>query len=256
MTSVFDTVQFNERLFFPRPDGSSTPANATDFMLPVAEGVALHARWHHPLARPVATFIVFHGNGEIVADYDRVALQYQGALACNVVIVDFRGYGRSQGSSTYRNCIADAPLAVRAIAAKLQDTSAGRLIALGRSLGGACVAEIARTTPPLVDAIVMESAGAEPLALIARRGLRVPPSLSPQDTAMFDPRPKLAACQLPVLVLHGAQDSVILPDEAHANFASLTTPKKQLTLVPARGHNDLFGDPAYWAALRAFVATL
>lgn len=253
---MFDTVQFNERLFFPRADHGVAPPDATDFMVTVDDGVALHARWHHPLARPAATFIVFHGNGEIVADYDRVALQYREVLACNVVIVDFRGYGRSEGTSTYRNCIADAPVAARAIAAQLQGTAAGRLIALGRSLGGACVAEIARSAPPLVDAIVMESAGAEPLALIARRGLRVPPALAPEETAAFDARPKLAACQLPVLVLHGAQDEVISPDEARANFAALTTPHRQLVFVPGRGHNDLFGDAAYWEALRAFVATL
>ena len=253
---MFDTVQFNERLFFPRPDLGQAPPAATDLMLPVADDVALHARWHHPLSQPTATFLIFHGNGEIVADYDRVALQYRSELACNVVIVDFRGYGRSEGTSTYRNCIADAPLAARAIAGHLRGSSPGRLVALGRSLGGACVAEIARTAPPLVDAIVMESAGAEPLALIARRGLRVPPALSPEETAAFDARPKLAACQLPALVLHGAQDEVISPDEARANFAALTTPHRQLVFVPGRGHNDLFGDAAYWEALRAFVATL
>lgn len=261
MNSIFDSAAFNERLFFPRPDDSTPPEGAEDLALSVEPGVALHARWHHhPNGSPKAIFLIFHGNGEIVADYDGIAPRYHRDLGADLIVVDFRGYGQSQGVSTYRNCIADATEVARAVVARIERAtgSAPRppLIVLGRSLGGACTAAIAAATPPLADAVVMESAGADPRRLIARRGLPVPSELTAPETLAFDPRPKLAACTRPVLVLHGEADEIIDASEARANFAALTTPHKHLTLVPGHGHNDLWGASAYWLALRDFIAAL
>lgn len=255
--SMFDSSLFNERLFFPREDDSEPPPGATDLRLEVAPDVTLHARWHRGVAQPPkATFIVFHGNGEIVADYDAIARQYHEDIGADVMIVDFRGYGQSEGESDYRNCIADAIPAVKSAKAQMGDAATkAPVIALGRSLGGACAASIAAANPPVVDAIVMESSGSDPQQLIARRGL---PSvvLTAAETAFFDPRPKLAACKLPVLVLHGADDEIIAPKEARENYAMLTTSTKRLVFVPNHGHNNLWADESYWEALAAFAASV
>ena len=251
--SVFDAPAFNERLFSPRDDEGTAPAGARDLALVMADGVALHAGFHAaPSAR--ATFVVFHGNGEIVADYDHHASRYLGEVGANLVAVDFRGYGRSAGVPTYRRMIADAVPCVRAVRDLLATVIAGApLVVLGRSLGGACAAEIAGASPALADAIVMESAGAFPETLIARRGLTPPAHFEPDESRVFDPRPKLARARVPVLVLHGADDEIIPPEEARATFAALSTPDRTLVLVPGRGHNDVMLDDGYWSALRALV---
>ena len=93
----FDSEEFNERLFFPRPDVSACPAGAVDLRVPVS-GATLHLRLH-PSADARCTVLLFHGNGEVVADYDDYARSYARAGA-TLAVVDFRGYGASTGTST------------------------------------------------------------------------------------------------------------------------------------------------------------
>lgn len=255
MLSLFDSPVFNQRYFFPRADTTPCPAGAEDLRLPVAAGVELHARLY-PSASARATFVVFHGNGEIVADYDEFAPRYQRDVGAELVAVDFRGYGRSGGVPNYRDCIADSLPVIEQLRTALGEKLRGPLIALGRSLGGACAAELAGKNPPVVDAIVMESAAADPLGVLARRDLEPPPSLTEEEIQVFDPRPKLARCALPLLVLHGAQDKTISPNEACANFAAARYGKKRLVMVPKRGHSDVMRDDAYWRALADFVTAL
>ncbi|MFO0669034.1 MAG: alpha/beta hydrolase [Polyangiaceae bacterium] len=253
--SIFDSRDFNERLFFPRDDDAPTPAGARDLALQMEDGVALHARFH-PAPDARVTFVVFHGNGEIVADYDPQAALYRDVVGASLAVLDFRGYGRAgarRRTGRDRRRRAVGPCARVALADVIERTP---LIVLGRSLGGACAAEVAGTSPCPADAIVMESAGAFPRTLIERRGLTPPTSFTEEEARLFDPRPKLARAAVPVLVLHGARDTIIPADEAHATFAALTTPRRTLVLVPGRDHNDVAHDAAYWNALRDFAASI
>lgn len=110
MISLFDTPAFNERLFFPRTDTTLCPPHATDHHLAVAPGVTLHTRVHRR-ADTRATLIVFHGNGEVVADYDDLAPSFHD-IGVDLALIDFRGYGASAGTPTLRSAIEDAPRAV------------------------------------------------------------------------------------------------------------------------------------------------
>jgi alpha-beta hydrolase superfamily lysophospholipase len=104
--SILDHPVITRTLFFPRPDFSPTPHGARDVMLEVEPGVHLHARIHEA-PDAVAVVVLFHGNGEVVSDYDDAASRFAeagGALA----IIDFRGYGRSEGVPSLRDVVADA----------------------------------------------------------------------------------------------------------------------------------------------------
>lgn len=251
MPSQFDDAVFNQRMFAPRPDTGRCPDGAVDLELPVARDVRLHARFY-PKADPRATFLVFHGNGEIVADYDRLAARYHREVDAALVVVDFRGYGRSSGTASYRDCMLDAEPALRELRRLLAGKLVAPLIALGRSVGALCAAELAAQQPALLDGLVMESAASDPLGIIRRRGLLAAP-LSEADTLDFDPRVKLGRCTLPALVLHGARDQTIPPREARENFAALASAHKRLALIHGRGHSDLLADDNYYRALHDFV---
>lgn len=252
MDSVFDLPLFNERLFFPRPDVTPCPEGAEDLQLEVEPGVTLHARVY-PRGASKVTLVLFHGNGEVVSDYDRGAHRFSDAGA-QLIAVDFRAYGASTGTPNYRNCISDAPTAVRQLRTRFPERRPW--VIFGRSLGGACCAEVAGTVPPLVDAAVFESCGSDLYGLIARRGLTLEGELDAEELAYFDPKPKFARCQLPSLVLHGAADQLIRPAEAEVTLSTLGTSRKRLVLVEGRGHNDVSGSPDYWTALQTFLAAL
>ena len=97
--------------------------------------------------------------------------------------------------------------------------------------------------PPEVVGVILESGIADLRAFVRRRGVPVPATFAAADAAAFDPQPKLARGTLPLLVIHGGQDDFISPDEARIAFETATTARKELVLVPDRGHNDIVGSP-------------
>ena len=238
--SVFDRDAFNSALFYPRRDTSPAPTGAVDLMIDVG-GAELHVRRHAaPHAR--CTLLLFHGNGEVVADYDSAAASFAAAGAA-LAVADYRGYGKSTGTPTLRNAIADARPIADAI---------GPHVVMGRSLGGAAAHELYARPIASMLGVVLESAFSDVAALIRRRGIE-PPALSADERAMFDPLVKLPLGTLPLLVLHGARDHLIAADEARTTLAKAGGADKQLVLVPEHGHNDVSLSDVYWRALADFI---
>jgi uncharacterized protein len=230
--SVFDSDAFNRRLFFPRAEKSSPPPGATDMFIPVDDDV-LHVRVHrseHP------TLLLFHGNGEVVSDYDSAAKDFA-RVGASLAVVDYRGYGQNSGIPSLRNIIEDARVVVDQVRP---------LIVMGRSLGSACANDLYATNA--ADAFILESGFTDLDALIERRGMR-----ARADDAFFDPVPKLRKGMKPLLVLHGTEDSIIAPSEAQVAFDNAGTTQKELVWIEGRGHNDISFSPNYWAALKNFV---
>jgi pimeloyl-ACP methyl ester carboxylesterase len=243
MVSPFDGVELDRRLFFPRSDRSAPPAGAADRFVPVAGG-RLHLR-EHAAAGADLTILLFHGNGEVVADYDDAAPLFAAAGAA-LAVVDYRGYGQSDGKPTLRAVVEDA----HAVAAAFGQR---RLIVMGRSLGSAAAAELYRASAPGVVGFIWESGFVDLDALLRRRGFEVGAGLPDEERRAFDPIPKLRQGRSPLLVLHGARDDLIHPSEARAAFGAAGTTIKELVLVPGHGHNDLSESPVYWQAIAAFV---
>jgi hypothetical protein len=246
MTSIFDTPAFNTRLFFPQPRTSPPPRGTLDVSVTVATGVDVHLRVHAaPAAR--ALVLLFHGNGEVVADYDDAAPAYA-ASGARLAVMDYRGYGASGGVPTLRSSLADAWIVLAAARA----ASALPLVIMGRSLGSACAAELARALPRPAG-VILESGFTDLHGLARRRGIQLDDPLAPDDRAAFDPLPKLRASTAPLLVLHGALDTLIPPSEGTAAHEATGTADRRFVLIPGRGHNDISAHPLYWASLRDFL---
>ncbi|MBA3393684.1 MAG: alpha/beta fold hydrolase [Deltaproteobacteria bacterium] len=249
MTSIFDRPEFNAALFFPRRDRSAPPAGARDLRVNVGGGVHVHVRRHAaPDAR--CTLLLFHGNGEVVADYDDAAARYARCGAA-LSIADYRGYGASDGTPTLRAVIEDARPIAEAVAAE----APGPLVVMGRSLGGAAAHELYARPIATMVGVVLESTFVDMPALIRRRGL-TPPPLTAEEEAVFDPRTKLPLGQLPLLVLHGDRDQIIVPTEGAATLAAAGSADKRLVMIAGRGHNDISFADTYWGALADFIARL
>lgn len=242
MTSIFDSAAFNESLFFPRDDASPPPPGAIDRFCEV-DGARVHVRCHAAEGAR-CTLLLFHGNGEVAADYDAGAARFA-AIGAALAVAEFRGYGQSDGVPTLRDVVGDA----RAIAETIPD---GPVIVMGRSLGGAAAHELFARPTARIAGVVLESAFSDLGGLILRRGLEPPASFTADELATFDPVGKLASGRLPLLVLHGAADAIVAPSEARAAHAA--APGARLVFIPGRGHNDLSASPAYWDALGAFIA--
>ncbi|MGB5563220.1 MAG: hypothetical protein WBN02_13000, partial [Sedimenticolaceae bacterium] len=96
-----DHPAVNAALFFPRPaTGLPAPRGSEDLAISVGGGVTVAARYH-PTDLSLPTVLHFHGNGEIVSDYDTIAPEFHSAGA-SLVSADYRGYGSSTGSPSVR----------------------------------------------------------------------------------------------------------------------------------------------------------
>ena len=72
MTSIFDSAEFNQNLFSPRLDNSAVPNRADDILIKVENNCNVHARCYKN-SKAKFTILFFHGNGEIVSEYNGLA---------------------------------------------------------------------------------------------------------------------------------------------------------------------------------------
>lgn len=187
--------------------------------------------------------LFFHGNGEAAADRSAAARGFSAALDASVWLVDYRGYGRSDGSPSYSTMLTDAETVFAALAdrEKTRGRPFRRRYVLGRSIGSAPAIHLAWRFPDHVAALVVDSGFARVTDLVRQlRKLRGLPAEDPLVPAGFrDNVDKLRACAMPALFVHGANDTLIPSAAARENLAASAAPGSRLVEIPDAGHNDL-----------------
>jgi pimeloyl-ACP methyl ester carboxylesterase len=231
------------RMLFPHPPADAAaqcPADAQQVWLLTSHGRV--EAWYLPPIDPVAerspVIVYFHGNGELI-DYWPGECAEPRSWGVGVLLVEYPGYGRSAGSPSQASVTA-ATLAAADWAAAQPTIDASKVVAYGRSLGGAAAAILAANRP--TAALVFESTFTSVRGFA--HGFMAP------EFAVLDPFDTLALLKKypgPVLVLHGAHDTLIPP--SHGEALARATPRAELHLLDC-GHNDC---PRPWATLRAFL---
>ncbi len=222
-------------LYYPErlPDQAPLPphaADATELRLTTADDERVHALWWAPQAgRPVLLY--FHGNAGHVFDWALV----RGELApldVGLLLLDYRGYGKSTGQPTEEGLYADGEAALAWLAARGHGPQ--DVVLLGKSLGGGVATEMARRHP--AKGLVLESTFTS-IPAVARHLFPILPvgTLLPDRFASGE---KMSAIHSPVFVIHGSRDSLIPPSEGRALFEA-AGPRKDLWIVPNADHNDV-----------------
>ena len=234
---------FAERLIFlpPRQGYAQTPEI---LLIPRGGGgviAAVHLR--NPRAR--YTVLFSHGNGEHLG-HDLPFLRQMRDAGFSVLAYDYSGYGLSTGRPSERAAYGDIDAAYAYLTGDA-GVPAERIIAHGRSLGGAVAADLASRRP--VAGLVLEST----FTTIFRVVRSYP--LVPFDR--FRTVDKLPRVQAPVLVIHGTDDGVVAFAHGRRLYDLAPAPKGRLW-VDGAGHNDLqwVAGERYWDALRQFAGSL
>lgn len=229
MTSIFDHPLISSRYFFPRKDPPQQvfPVNLGDAVLGCARFVT------HPNA---PWLVHFHGNGEVVADYESDFADLFRASGLNVFLAEYRGYGASTGTPAMAKMLDDVPKVLAAVGAP-----ASQMIVYGRSVGSLYAIEAASRTPDL-QALVIESGIASPLERIL---LRVRPeelgvnleAIEGAARERFDHAKKLGQYAGKTLVLHTRYDSMV--DHTHAERNARSARNAELVFYERGDHNDI-----------------
>lgn len=248
-----------ERLLHPVPGGTITqeavtavaPAyRVTQETVIAADGIRLHAvLLRQPGARGVVLY--FGGNGFTIARFGAAAAAFFAPLGVDLMLVDHRGYGRSQGRPTVAALESDGLAAFDHLAA-LRGIDPARIIVHGQSLGSFTAGHVAAHRP--TAGVVLESSvtSTEQWARMQLgAGATIAEPLRGKGNLRYMP-----AIEEPVLVLVGAADRITPPALSQALFDASPLPaaRKALSIVPGAGHNDVLAKPEALAAYRSFVA--
>ena len=238
-----------ERLLF---QPVATPADR-----PIARDPDVHERWVEvPGARlsllelrlpdPKGVVFFLHGNGGNLESWF-VNTEFYRRANFDLVMLDYRGYGKSSGRiDSEAQLHADVRAVWDAVAPRYRGK---RVVFYGRSLGTGLAAELAGEVRPDLTLLVSPYTSMVALARLHYSWVPAPLIRYPLRTDLLLPR--IAA---PVLLVHGDRDTLI--PLAHSQALRGLVPAVTLRVVPGAGHNDLQDFESYRQAVRDALQAL
>ena len=228
------------------------PPGSRDYFISVDKDVSIACRLytHNPNSPSI---LYFHGNGEVVSDYDYIAPLYN-QLDINLYVADFRGYGASQGEPTFSSMVSDAPIIFESFTKTLhQEHYNGPVFVMGRSLGGVSALEIAHRYQDRIRGLILESSFGSIMKLLLHYGF--PIGFLNFKNAQSPNLSRIGSITIPTLIIHGEYDVLIPSSEAQALFENSAAKNKQLVIIPGADHNSIMqmGLERYFQAIKEFV---
>jgi hypothetical protein len=240
-------------LFLPdRSDPGPPPRLAgvagEEVALEAEDGVRLHAWWWD--AGPDApAVLLLHGNAGHIGHRIPLAagLVERGV---SVLLLDYRGYGRSEGRPSEAGVRRDAEAGLRLAIERAG--GAERVVVFGRSLGGVLAAGLAAESQ--VAGAILEAAFTSLEGIASAVYPYLPAVLFRRLRGRFDALAALGRVRAPVLVVHGTRDRIVPPAMGRALVEATAGPAEWYP-VEGADHNDPFvvGGEAYFDRLAAFV---
>ncbi len=238
--SPFDRPEILGFLFHPRPEETvfASIDNSEDILIPVEDNLSIGARIHH-MDKTAPTILFFHGNGEIVSDYNDIGSLY-GKIGINFFPVDYRGYGRSTGTPTVTGMMRDCHGIFSFVKQWLRDNGyTAPLIIMGRSLGSASALELAANYKDEIDGLIIESGFAFVVPLMKLIGINIDAYKISEEEGMRNVE-KIQNFDKSTLVIHAQYDHIIPFSDGQALFDACPGPDKHFLKVPDADHNTVF----------------
>jgi len=243
----------NRFIFFPPryPEGfpahGKFPADVEEVWVSAADGVRLNA-WYRANPAGSKVLLWLHGNATNIG-YQLQDREAYASLGTNILAIDYRGYGKSEGSPGERGVYLDADAAYRYLVEQ-RHFSPGNIIIYGHSLGGAVAVDLAERHPS--GGLIVESSFTN-TGEMARLMFHLP-LMEYLPRSRFDSLDKIARVRAPVLVIHGTHDGTIPFAMGKKLFEAAHEPK---WFLPVEGgeHDSIiaYGGEQYWKTLQEFV---
>jgi uncharacterized protein len=199
----------------------------------------------------LATVIFFHGQAGNISNVSSIG-ESLAALGFDVLLFDYRGYGKSEGEiADERDLYADADAAFDYVVNQ-RGTPPERVVLYGHSLGTAAVVDLASRRR--CGAIILESGFSSASDMASIRLPWLPQWLHAFGKNRFESAKKLASVFCPVLVAHGEPDNVVPTSEGRELYAAAHEPKK-LIILPGAHHNVFgYGGEEYFGEIAKFIS--
>jgi hypothetical protein len=226
-------------IFLPDHVIESTPLEAgvpyEDVWIPVGEG-QIHGWWLPNQGKLDLTFLYLHGNAANISQNLTWALALR-QLGASVLMIDYRGYGLSSGPFPSEVQLYEDALAAWQYLLREKGISPEEVIIYGHSIGGAVGVNLASQVPQ-GGGLIVESSFTSMSDMAERSGYATLFPVERLLTQRFDSLKKLPSIDMPVLYIHGQEDTSV-PAAMSQQLYDATQGPKELWLVPSADHNDV-----------------
>ena len=236
-------------IFFPRAlEHRPAPrSNVEEITIPVAGGIKLRGWLVKGRGAPAPLIIYFGGNAEEVSWLG----EFAGNLAgWSLLLVNYRGYGESEGKPGERELLADA-IAIHDYARQRPDVDPGRIVAMGRSLGSGVAVHLAAEQP--LRGVILVSPYDSLVAVAKHHYPFLPISLMLRHR--FDSVTRAPQIDTPLLCLVASEDRVIPASHSRTLFEAWRGPKTWHE-IPRADHDGIASEPGYWSAIADFLKSM
>lgn len=231
---------------FGMPVPSDIGLDYEDVVFETTDGLQLHG-WYISADQARGVVLFFHGNaGNISHRLDSIEFFHR--LGFSVFIIDYRGYGRSEGKTDEQGTYRDAEAAWRYLVED-RGIDPGKIVIFGRSLGASIAAWLASRTSPA--ALILESAFTSAPNLGRHHYWFLP--VRALARIHYDTQSYVERISVPTLIVHSADDEIVPFAHGRKLFSVASEPKAFVELQG--GHNDgfLVSRARYTEALGEFL---
>ena len=244
-------IRQGSMVYYPTKDIEGTPADIglkyEEITLRTKDRVNLSV-WYVPAKNERGVVLFCHGNaGNISHRLDSIRIFHD--LGLSVLIFDYRGYGRSEGSPTEEGTYLDAESAWEYLV-NVKGARPEKIILFGRSLGSAVAAELALRHP--AAGIIIESGFKSIPALGAKFFPYLPIRLI--SRFQYSTIDKVSMINMPKLFIHSPQDEMIPYEHGAALFEKAAEPKEFLQITGGHNEGFLTSGKIYTDGLNRFIS--
>ncbi|MDF1827886.1 MAG: alpha/beta hydrolase [Legionellaceae bacterium] len=216
--------------------------NMRVIQLSTRDGLILHS-WYKPAKKNKPTVIIFHGNAGHIGTRIPLA-RYLISKGLGVLLLEYRGYGGNPGKPTEQGLYHDAHAAMKFL--KQEGIALKDTVLYGESLGTGVATYIA-TEHPHACALILQS----PYTSMTDLGHEHYPWIPIEPWDKFDSIGRIHKVHMPLLALHGTNDTVVPYAQGRTLFEAANQPKQWVEL-PTEGHSNLW-KPRFLNTVTAFI---
>lgn len=255
----------NALLFHPQKTLLRTPADVqiaySDVALMASDKTRLHAWWLPADGEAQGSILFLHGNAENISTH-LASVYWLPKEGYNVLLLDYRGFGHSEGSATVAGSMLDIIAALQWLQKKQQENNLP-IFVLGQSIGASLAGYVIGSDSQwsqLLSGVVLD-AGFTRYADIAKdiasrhwltTWLQWPVAISmPNNVDLLDVVANISP--VPLLIIQGNNDKVIPPSYGQSLFDAASEPKQILHYEG--GHIETFNHVANRQSLIDFLSS-
>lgn len=239
-------LNFQEQLIFrsqslPQDHVFTASIPFEELNLKASDGAILNGL-HYKQEQPKGVLIYFHGNAQTLEYWGKWAEELSKRYKYDVVIMDYRGYGKSTGKRSYEAMLADGLLFYDYCKTKFSED---QITIFGRSLGGAFATHTAAKTN--AKKLLLESTFTSVYDIGSKRFWFLP--LKWLLKYPFQNDQNITQIKMPTYFIHGTEDGVVPYEHGKTLYEKSGSDSKKFYTIQDGLHNDLINYPAYFQAL-------